>query len=865
MSFSKPQTHLLIFIFLVLATVVCNAEDWPQFKYDSGHSGNVPQKSIQTLLKLAAAIQMTDSVFTSPVVSEGKVYTIDGSGAVYCVDTNTYAVLWKFQSEGGEVNCNNISSPAVAGKYLHFGTMAGNYYVLDKKSGNVAKKIYCEEPIFTTPVVANDRVYFSTLGSRIYALEPKGKVCWKWDYVTEKLGFKGDRWSGEDWVKFKEGRTDFQDQFCNVRDIIAYDSMIVIPAGGRVLWIEDRGDKPKVWNNYVPCDREREDPATLGISADKEGTVYRQWHRRDNRGEVEILRHRPQNSRVENDHVPGTLTWNNMAGSLSFTSVSVRGDDVYRCRPEENYGLCKHTRTGVECLSGYPSIAAPILLKKNAVYGGLDGTLYVVPLDGSKKGWSFKTAFGKAITAPVAVVNSKIYFGCDDGYLYILSPDGSAKMPTEDLQLHKVRTPLTGKYADAKYNRFTSFADFSNTNNNPQDIKPPFKMKWIRRYKGTVKHFSTCGGSRMYTNTAEGQIFAVEQQNGRLLWRRYWPGVHISFTTPLYYKERLYVPQAGMEKSFLRCLNAATGELIWEAPFSGSPSWNRQMPPIVYKNLVIYLFSTGKYTAKNWLFEHQSTFGFPKDQKPLVRAWDINTGKEVWTADFSEYGAGGDDAGMCLMNGEIYYSCYFGDSAKSKEGSKGLTVAIDPATGKTIWATTKYSVHAGCTVSGEKGRIYLGGYNPVEDRKNYVWCLNAKDGSLVWKSEPVSRAIHVITIGQKFLFTHSQYEHGYLIDKETGEIIKNVTKDYHCTRFNFSEPYLIGANMEIRNMSDETSPPELISAGPQVDVLECVAAFVSNGRIFYTANGGGVQLCMLTGEEAKKQKPAGKRLDIKKK
>ena len=34
-------------------------------------------------------------------------------------------------------------------------------------------------------------------------------------------------------------------------------------------------------------------------------------------------------------------------------------------------------------------------------------------------------------------------------------------------------------------------------------------------------------------HTAEGQIFAVEQETGRLLWRRYNPHVYLSFTAPL--------------------------------------------------------------------------------------------------------------------------------------------------------------------------------------------------------------------------------------------------------------------------------------------------------------------------------------------
>ena len=245
-------------------------------------------------------------------------------------------------------------------------------------------------------------------------------------------------------------------------------------------------------------------------------------------------------------------------------------------------------------------------------------------------------------------------------------------------------------------------------------------MRWIRRCEGTIKHLSTIGGGRMYTHTAEGQVMAVEQETGRLLWRVYYPGVHVSFTTPAYYRERLYLPQAGLEQCRLRCLNAATGELIWEVPFTGSPSWNRQLPPLIHNGLIFYQFSTGKYTGRDWLFEHQSTFGFPDDQRPIVKAWNLETGAEVWSRDFSEYGHGGDDAGMCLADGTLYYSCYFGNKPVS-----GVTAALEPDTGKTKWVTTDYSVHAGCAPSIDRGRLYLGGYNAVEGNINRVFCLDA--------------------------------------------------------------------------------------------------------------------------------------------
>ena len=869
----------LAVVLLALAVGASARESWPQLKYDGRHSGNVPDRDVSLPLGLVAAVPLTDAVFTAPVVADGRVYVVDGQGTAFCLDAESLRVLWKVQPRGGSSNCNNVSSPALAERYLHFGTMAGAYYVIDAAHGKVLKEILCGEPIFSTPVVGKDRVYFATLGSRVYALQPDGTVCWTWDFVQQKLGFDGDRWSGAQWREHLQGRVTNKQQFLCSRDIALDGNTLVIPAGGTIVWLEDETSSARLRRLHTPL------TATFALSIGEDGTVYRQSHWLDNGGQVDILR--SAGVRADDatqlgkkqaldldlaidkafarakqgvDYVAGTKT-STKGGLLSFCSVSLRGNDVYRCRPEEGFGFCRHS-AGQEpqAYAGcYPSIASPILLRDKAIYGGLDGALYVVPLAGGEP-WSFKTAFGKAISAPAAVCDGRVYFTCEDGYLYVLGPGGKAALPSQDLELWKIRSPLKSQLTAAKYDRFTSFADFSNANASDQPIGPPLKMHWVRRYEGTGKHFSSFGGGRMYTHTAEGQVFAVEQETGRLLWRRYFPGVHICYTTPLYYKDRLLVPQAGLQQCCLRCLDAATGNLLWEAPFSGSPSWNRQLPPVVYKNLAIYMFSTGKYGPEvpakekvNWLFGHQNVPGFPKSHRPLLRAYDLDSGKEVWTTDFSQFGSGGDESGVCLMDGKLYYSCYFGREAKLGDGPgpHGITACVDPDSGKILWQTTKYSIHGGCTISGKDGRLYLGGYNPLEGTDGrHVWCLDAKDGTLIWQSEPLKEAIQVATIGPKFIFVQAQYKNGYLLDKDTGKILSDkLTASYKCSRFTLAGSCLLGPAMDVIDLS-EIGAIRLLSSGPRLDPSECIGACLSNGRIFYTGHGGGMQACQLYGAEA---------------
>lgn len=861
----------------VLSCVSHAADSWPQLQGNALRSGNAPQLSVQGQLGLIGAVPLTDAVLAAPVVADGTAFAIDGAGVVFAIDAATLKVNWRFATRGGLANCNNVAAPAVVGPYLHVGTTAGYYYVLDRKTGQVVKEIDCREPIYSAPAVGPDRVYFATLGAQVYAVEPAGKQVWTWDFVKEVVKFDGNRWSGADWVTHRKDRVTWKDHFVCSRDLCLVGKTIVLPAGGRTVFVEDAGAAPKLRAvGVIPSFQGNEFPATFGQSADDAGNVYVQWHRRDNAGRVEILR--LDGDKVKASVVPGTETSISTHGLLSFASVSVRDKDVYRVRPEQGLGLCRHTigKAKPEVLCEAGSICPPVLTKEHAVYGGLDGKLYVVPLSEGKP-TAYDTAFGAAISAPVAVADGRIYVACEDGYLYIFGPGGKAALPEKDLELWKIRSPLAGPLADAKYDWYTNYGDFSGTNANDQGLKPPLRMRWARRLEGTVKHVPVCGGGRLYTHTAEGQIIAVEQDTGRLLWRRYYPDVYLSFTSPLYYSGKLLVPQAGMKRSLLRCLDAATGKLVWSAPFTGSPSWSRQFPPVVQGNIAIYASGSGEYAAQgsekpftfsgtpverdgkeimSWIYSNDNPY-YPKDHHPKLWAWNLDTGKLVWEKDFSEYGRGGNDCGICLLDGKLYYSTFFGYATSKKkrrglpEGNNGLTACLDPATGKVDWLTTKFYVTAKCTLSARAGRIYIGGYNKAnegtEDR--HVWCLNAKDGALVWQSEAVTSALNVVTVGERFIFSNALRGKGNVFDRQTGKVVSSIGHNYACCRFTLSEPFVLGANMDMIDLSDNG---KLVSTGPAIDSRECLGAIVSNGRIFYTSQASGFVVSQTFGPESQR-------------
>src|SRR6185436_2477182 len=80
------------------------ADDWLQFKGDARHSGNAPDRVVAAPLGLAGAVPLTDGLYTAPVVAEGRIYAVDGSGVAFAIDLQTLAVLWKTPTRGGAGN-----------------------------------------------------------------------------------------------------------------------------------------------------------------------------------------------------------------------------------------------------------------------------------------------------------------------------------------------------------------------------------------------------------------------------------------------------------------------------------------------------------------------------------------------------------------------------------------------------------------------------------------------------------------------------------------------------------------------------------------------------------------------------------------
>ena len=75
---------ILLPVFLLLSNLAL--ADWPQLQGNALRSGDVPDVTLKVNLGLEAAVPLTDAIQAAPVVKQGVVYVVDGSGVVHAMD-----------------------------------------------------------------------------------------------------------------------------------------------------------------------------------------------------------------------------------------------------------------------------------------------------------------------------------------------------------------------------------------------------------------------------------------------------------------------------------------------------------------------------------------------------------------------------------------------------------------------------------------------------------------------------------------------------------------------------------------------------------------------------------------------------------
>jgi quinohemoprotein ethanol dehydrogenase len=212
------------------------------------------------------------------------------------------------------------------------------------------------------------------------------------------------------------------------------------------------------------------------------------------------------------------------------------------------------------------------------------------------------------------------------------------------------------------------------------------------------------GDGRVYLGQLDGKVVALDQQTGKVLWKKQLVRWQLGLTitaAPIYVDGRIYIGVVGAEygtRAFLQALDASTGQPVWRWYTTASPgqpggkSWpsgskeflrgggSIWQAPAVDPKLGLLYVSTGN-AGSDW-------FGGLRPGQNLytssIVALDLNTGKlkwyfqqvhhDIWDYDSASpvvlFDAGGKQGGIAQASKTGCCTCSTGRPASRSTGSR---------------------------------------------------------------------------------------------------------------------------------------------------------------------------------------------------
>ena len=353
------------------------ADWWPMFHHDLNHSGYSTADTPETN-KVTWTYATGDWVYSSPAVSDGKVYIGSDDGNVYCLDADDGIEKWNYTT-GYWAD----SSPAVSDGKVFIGSLDYKVYCLDAGDGTEIWTYATGGWVYSSPAVSDGKVFIGSWDGNVYCLDADDGTE-IWTYATGA------------WVWSSPA---------------VCDGKVYIGSGDYKVYCLDAGDGTEVWT-YATGGWVDSSPAV------SDGKIYIGSFD----GKVYCL-----------DASYGTEIWNYATGDRVDSSPAVSNGKLY-IGSFDGKVYCLDASYGSE-IWNYPTgenvRSSPAVSNGKVFIGSLDGKVYCFGDDGVNHRPDVPTidgpTSGNAGTEYDYVFNSVDPDG-DDVYYYIKWGDGHVEI-----------------------------------------------------------------------------------------------------------------------------------------------------------------------------------------------------------------------------------------------------------------------------------------------------------------------------------------------------------------------------------------------------------------------------------------------------
>lgn len=267
----------------------------------------------------------------------------------------------------------------------------------------------------------------------------------------------------------------------------------------------------------------------------------------------------------------------------------------------------------------------------------------------------------------------------------------------------------------------------------PYDHRPPFKRLWTIDAGDTLEFPPSVGYGKVYLAQQKGLFFALNAENGNVIWRKKLDRCAASSPTI----GRGVVYQSYMHR--VECLQGQAGAdgfvVAWDAE-TGRERWRYNTAPVESSPLL----------HRNRLFVGAWDRG--------VHALNARTGKRIWRFEADDEV----NTSPAYWRGRIFIA-----------SDGGTLYSLDARTGKLIWSAQSQSRFGSrefwyATPTIAYGRVYIGN----TDGTMYVF--GARSGELLWARPLGSYIYGAAAVYRRKVFVGTYDGRFYALDAATGDV-----------------------------------------------------------------------------------------------